>query len=523
MGEIVVQATTVLKGMWRFRWIGLIAAWIAGIVGVAMALRVPNQFEASARIYVDTQSILKPLMSGLAIQPNIDQQIAMLSRTLISRPNVEKLVRMADLDLRSTSKADQDAQVESLMRTLQIWGNGRDNLYTLAFRDQEPERAKRVVQSLVSIFIDSRLSASRNDADQAKVFLNEQIKAYEAKLEAAEARLKEFRLRNIDLFTAEGQDSAARIGDIGAQLAQAQLELREAEQARDAARQQLAAERQGTASTAMQSLLQESALTVSTPEIDARIDGQRRQLDTLLQRFTDQHPDVINTRRLIRDLEEQKKKEVAELRKQAAATGTGGQGSGSAAAQELTRMMAAAEVQVAALRARVGEYQARYARAKESMKTAPQLEAEAAQLNRDYAINKRNYEDLVSRRQSATMSGDLDAAAGLADFRLIDPPRVTPKPVYPNRGALLGMALAAALGAGLFVAFAASQLRPAFHKASELREKINLPILGVVSMILSDADRRRERADKLRFGVASGALVGAFLVVLVATTIVPKS
>jgi polysaccharide chain length determinant protein (PEP-CTERM system associated) len=274
----------------------------------------------------------------------------------------------------------------------------------------------------------------------------------------------------------------------------------------------------------MASLLQESALTVSTPEIDARIDGQRRHLDNLLQRFTDQHPDVINTRRLIRDLEEQKKQEVAELRKLAmGAPGAPTTGNGSAASQELSRMMAAAEVQVAALRARVGEYQHRYARAKEMLKTAPQLEAEAAQLNRDYSINKRNYEDLVSRRQSATMSGDLDAAAGLADFRLIDPPRVTPKPVYPNRGALLGMALAAAVGAGLFVAFAASQLRPAFHKASELREKINLPILGVVSMILSDADRRRERADKARFAVASGALLGAFLVVLVATTIVPKS
>ena len=68
----------------------------------------PNQYEASARIYVDTQSILKPLMSGLAMQPNIEQQIGMLSRTLISRPNLEKLVRMADLDLGSSSKAQQD-------------------------------------------------------------------------------------------------------------------------------------------------------------------------------------------------------------------------------------------------------------------------------------------------------------------------------------------------------------------------------------------------------------------------------
>ena len=129
-------------------------------------------------------------------------------------------------------------------------------------------------------------------------------------------------------------------------------------------------------------------------------------------------------------------------------------------------MLASSEVQVAALRARVGEFGARLAAAKVALKTAPQIEAEAAQLNRDYEITKKNYEDLVSRRQSAVMSSDLDSASGVADFRLIDPPRVTPKPVFPNRLLLLPLALAAALGAGLFTAFAGSQIRPVFSEAS---------------------------------------------------------
>jgi uncharacterized protein involved in exopolysaccharide biosynthesis len=101
MEELIAQVSTALKGMWKFRWHGLAVAWIVAAVGVTLALRIPDQYEASARIYVDTQSILKPLMSGLAIQPNIDQQVTMLSRTLISRPNIEKLVRMADLDLKN--------------------------------------------------------------------------------------------------------------------------------------------------------------------------------------------------------------------------------------------------------------------------------------------------------------------------------------------------------------------------------------------------------------------------------------
>src|SRR6478672_2397001 len=111
MEELIDQALAVAKGMWRFRWQSLLVAWIVGIVAVIMVFRIPDDYEATARIYVDTQSILRPLMSGLAVQPNVDQQVVMLSRTLISRPNIEKLVRMADLDLNSASKAEQDEAV----------------------------------------------------------------------------------------------------------------------------------------------------------------------------------------------------------------------------------------------------------------------------------------------------------------------------------------------------------------------------------------------------------------------------
>jgi polysaccharide chain length determinant protein (PEP-CTERM system associated) len=519
MEDLIKQLKTVSRRMWKFRWPALLAAWLIGIIGTVVVLNIPYKYEATSRIYVDTQSILKPLMSGLTVQPNIEQQIVMLSRTLISRPNLEKLIRMSDLDLKNESKAQQERMIEDLTKSLQIRGTNRDNLYSLAYRDEDKDRAKRVIQSLVSIFVESGLGASRKDTDSAKVFLNEQIKSYEAKLEEAETRLKEFRLRNIDLQTADGRDSAARLGEISRSLEQARLELREAENARDAARRQLAAEKKGEAS-AMQSVLQESAITASTPELDGRIAELRRNLDATLQRYTDQHPDTVSLRRLLQDLEEQKKKEVAEQRKmllaQPATAATAPPG---LAAQEMGRLLASAEVQVAGLQARVAEYSNRYAQAKTAMKTSPQIEAEAAQLNRDYAVIKKNYEDLVSRRQAAVMSGDLDVASGVADFRLIDPPRVSPHPVAPNRFILVSVVLVLAVLGGLFVAFCGSQLRPVYDAAYELRAKTGLPVLGVVSRVLSESDIRRQRADRLRFLAGSGGLVGVYALGMVALMI----
>ncbi|MGM9479708.1 XrtA system polysaccharide chain length determinant [Roseateles sp. NT4] len=517
MELLIGQLLIIVRRMWKYRWVGLVVAWVTGIVGAVVVFVLPDRYEASARIYVDTQSILKPLMSGLAVQPNVEQQVTMLSRTLISRPNVEKLVRMADLDLKNQSKAQQEATIETVTSNLSIQSSGRDNLYMLGYRDSDPETAKRVVQSLVSIFVESSLGQTRQGTSTATTFINEQIKAYETKLEEAETRLKEFRLKNLSSMTGDGKDSAARISEMSGQLERARLEYREAVNARDAAKAQLDAEKaRGGAQTTAQSLMQESNANVSTPELDARLADHRRNLDALLQRYTEQHPDIIATRKMIKDLEEQKKREVAELRKAAmnVPTASVGQTGGSLATQELVRILATTEVQVAALRARVDEYTSRYSQALSALKTAPQVEAEAAQLNRDYAIHKKNYEDLVQRREQASISGELDVASGVADFRVIDPPRANPKPVAPNRLLLLAGAMAAALGVGLFTTFAASQLRPVFHDANDLRARVELPILGVVTRLVTDADRARTRVELIRFSAGAGGLLAMFAVAL---------
>ena len=525
MEELIQQVSSVVRSMWSYRWAGLIAAWTVAVLGSVVVFRIPDRFEASARIYVDTQSILKPLMQGLAVQPNVDQQVGMLSRTLISRPNIEKLVRMADLDLKSESKAQQEALIENLQKSVEIKTTGRDNLYSLSYVESDRDKAKRVIQSMVSIFVESSLGASRKDTDSAKVFLDEQIKSYETKLEEAETRLKDFRLRNIDMQTGDGKDSASRLSEINQLLARSRLELREAEQARDAARRQIDAEKAGgTGSSVSQGLMAESATSFATPEVDARLDALRRNLDALLQRYTEAHPDIVTTRRMVKELEEQKRKEVAELRKAAMAspTPTMTNSSQSAATQELSRLLANSEVMVAALRARVTEYTTRYAAAKAASRTSPQIEAEAAQLNRDYGIIKKSYEDLVGRRQSAVMSGDLDVASGVAEFRLIDPPRVAPKPVSPNRLLLLPLVLLAALAAGLFFAFAASQMRPTFAAAEELRLVTGLPLLGVVTLLTTDDDRQRDRVSLFRFVAASGGLVGLFAAGLITMSLMSR-
>ncbi|MCS6944911.1 MAG: Wzz/FepE/Etk N-terminal domain-containing protein, partial [Sutterellaceae bacterium] len=397
MEELLRQVVSILRGVWRRRWIGVGVAWAVALVGMVALMRMPDRFEATARVYVDTQSVLKPLMDGLAVQPDVNQQVAMLARTLITRPNIERLIREADLTILITDEKQREALIDRLTRDIRLTGSGTENLYNLSYRDTDKQRAQRVVQTLTAMFVDTGLSGKKRDAEAARRFIDDQIKQYEKKLEEAETRLKEFKLRNLMFTTGGGQDYFARLTAANEELAKAKLELRAAEQSRDALKRGLGDEEPV--------LIPEpsAGALFAMPEMDARIDALRKQLDEQLRRFTDEHPDVQATRRLIAQLEEQRNREI-EARKRAAEAKKSPSAPTNPVFQRIKIALAEADATVAALRGRVAELQSRVDQLRNAAGRVPQIEAELAQLNRDYDVLRKNYETLVARREAALIS-----------------------------------------------------------------------------------------------------------------------
>ena len=217
MQELLDQLTGYLRAMWHRRWIGLAVAWVAAIVGVVAVFNVPQRYEASARVFVDTESLLRPLLAGLAIQPNLDQQVGLISRTLVSRPNVEKLLRLADLDLNVHSQAERDELIDQIIKRIKLESANRSNLYVISYADEDANRAQRVVQSLLSIFVESSLGDKRQDTQAAVKFLNEQIAGYEKTLKANEDKIKDFKLKYMGITgSGQGQDYFARAAALSA-------------------------------------------------------------------------------------------------------------------------------------------------------------------------------------------------------------------------------------------------------------------------------------------------------------------
>ena len=504
MQEQVDQLLSHLKAIWRCRWYAVVFTWIIASGGWLAVYLVPDRYEASARVHVDTQSVLRPLLHGLVVQPDVNQMVAMMSRTLISRPNLEKVIRIADMDIGLNTSEDREKLITRLSRELTIKSAGGENLYTIAYADKYPQEAKRVVQSLLTLFVEGSLGDQRKDSDAARRFIDEQLKIYNEKLVAAENAVTQFRRRHMGFMAGDRRDYYTRLVEAQAALSGATLELSEAENGRDAIKKQLGSD------TEFPSLLGDQSAGVGVhPEIDARLQALEQKLDGLRLNYTEQHPDIVAIVRIIAQLKEQKTAET-KLRKPSPSAAQ----AQDPVHQQLTVSLASAEANVAAMKARVAEYGRRYNDLKAAANAVPQVDAEYTQLTRDYEVTKKNYESLLSRRESAQISGDMETRARVMDFRVIDPPQVPSVPKAPDRRLLMSLVLLVAIGGGLGAAFLISQIRPMFNDERRLREVSGLEVLGMVVMAWTDAQKARRTRGLIALLISFASLLSAYAAIM---------
>ncbi|MEQ1661825.1 MAG: XrtA system polysaccharide chain length determinant [Thiobacillus sp.] len=510
MDQVLQQILAYAKAAWYRRWWGVATAWLVCIVGWTWVMLIPDRFEASARVYVDTQTLLKPLLQGLAVEPNIEQQIKLMTRQLVSRPTLEKVARMTDLDVKAKTAEDTEKMLEDLAEKISIADAGKENLYTISYQDANPDMAKKVVQSLLTIFVETSLGKTRQDISSSQRFIEEQLQQYQQKLTDAENALKEFKQKHIGMMPGQGGDYYTKLAEVSAQVRQAQLDQQEAANRRNQLKRQLEDE---------EPELSAAAAAVSTDsEIDGRIQSLEKQMDQLRLQYTELHPDIQSTKRLIQKLQDQKKAELAGKKADPASSKIQ-----NPVYQQLTIAIAEADATASSLSARVAEYQRRYAELRQASNMIPQVEQEYTQLTRDYEVYKQNYDALLKRRESVTMSGEVESKTDTVDFRVIDPPFVPRNPAWPNRYLLLSLVTVGSLLAGIAVAFLLSQLRRTVTDRRALRELTGLPLLGAVSRVETDETKRRKRKSLLTYLATLGGLIGTYGAIMVLQLLIGRA
>lgn len=485
MHEIFDKVTEFVWGVWRYRWTALITAWMIALLGWLMVAQIDARYPATARLYVDTNRILEPLLDGIAVQPNVKQRVSLMSKTLLSRPNLAQLIDEHKLDVVDGQIVAREHVMDSLQDEISITDtNGGQSIYSLSYSHQDASVAKAVVQSLINIFVNSSLDEERIDNQSTQLFLDKQIEEYEARLTASEKRLADFKRKHAGSLPGEAGGYYKRMENLVGLQRTAQLELQEAINRRNTLRTNLTQEEQKIIQSASR-----------RSPYDARISELQGQLDELLVRFTDRHPQVSILQQSIDDLN---------LKKLNSSGGT----SNSAALvqksivyQKLSTLLAEAEADVSKLRARSSNYQSRVRTLRGTVDSIPEVEAELKQLDRDYETVREQHSTLLNKREAARLTGNIERDSNDVKIQLLDPPFVPSRPTDPDRLILNALTLIAAVFIGILVAFFLSMLHPVFYNQRSLEHLTKIPVLGSVTLSQRPAERFSSLIKHLNFAI----------------------
>lgn len=529
MNDIVILLYAYARALWRRRWVAMAAAWVICMLGWIVVAMMPDRYEASARVYADSRTVLQRVVDGIAIDQDFDSELQMVREALLSRPQVEAVAHKTKLDANIKDDAAMDALITNLQEGISVVATTsgdrnararsnekRDIVYTISY--QHPDRSKSVdvVRTLLDNFVEGTLSGNRAGASEAQSFLSKEIADLEKRLAESEERLAEFKKRNVGMLPEAGAtggsvDYFSRLSTEQAGMQRARTDLAIAMSRREELQRQLNSARQylpGTSSTA-------GGSTAGGSDLTARRLQSEAELQELLLRFTDKHPEVIALRESIAELQARESQEMASLQRGGAGTGAIRSLSVNPVYQSIQTQLAQSEVDIAALRGAVGQHEKEIARLNTFVDSAPEVEQEYSRLNRDYDVIKAQYESLVRRLEQARVS-DAAAQSGIVRFEVIEPPHASLSPVWPNRGLLTIAVLLAGLVLGAALALVPQFLRPTFDSTKALTTLTGLPVLGSVSLLPRAGEPLMLRREVRLLSLAGGALVlvaGVLLVI----------
>ena len=474
-----------LLGIWRWRWVVLGVTWVVCLAGWAFVNRIPNQYEANARLYVDSDAVLTPLLRGLALDNNPYNQLDVLPRTLLSRPNMEKLISKTDLELKVRSPSDLERMVAGLAVAIKITPQTR-NLFTIGYRNTQPKLAYDVVQTMLSIFVESKTGNNRSDMENARQFLEQQIANYEEKLRRAESQRAAFNAKYLDLLP--DNNGYSKLDAARTAVATLQDQLKQVGLREELARQQLAA----TPTTISPDQLTEvGGAAAPTPPAC-------QELEAAQAKFTDRNPTVVTLRATC---DEQRKLAAAHPPLTGAHPAAGGGVIANPVAEKLRLQIFDLEAAAASLKQQITDKIAQRDRLDAIARGAPGLMAEYTDMNRDYEVLRRNYEELIGRREAMRLSAAADSNAEKIKLQVVDPPQVPQIPVAPNRIALITGVLPLGIAAGIAVGLLLQQFDTSFHTIEELRA-LGLPVVGSISLVAARLPLHRRLMPAAGFAVA---------------------
>lgn len=484
--------------------------FLPGVLGLGIALGIsfflPYRYDSQSLILIDEQRVSNNLVEPVVTMV-MSARLATIEEQVLSRTRLQPVVDkyglfkntgngqpLPDEMYQDTRKAISVKPVESVISDAK---SGIPGFY-IDFTYRDPRVAQQVCEELTSMFIDQDLRFREQAAQGTTNFLQSQLGDAKRKLDEQEARLAEFKRKNMGALPDDTQSNLNVLTSLGTQLDAIMAALNRAQQDKvyteSLLQQQLQAWQKPTSADAPQPQTLEQQL--------AALEAQLTDLQT---KDTPEHPDVVRLKAIIAELKEnieqshanpkappQKKVDPADTREPMLI-------------QQLRSQLQAENEAIQAqskgqerINAEIKAYEGR-------IQMSPVVEQEYKQISRDHDMALQFYDSLLKKQNESEMAADLQRRQEGEQFRVLDPPSLPDKPTFPNKPILALQGLFAGLALGVGLVWGLEMNNDTLRTERDVESLLLLPTLAMVPVIIPGKLGKEKHKTKNQQGKAAVA------------------
>ncbi len=523
----------IMRLLWRRRWLIIAPLFACAFLALLVARQQPDLYQSETLVQVLPQRVPDSFVRS-TVTSTVEERLKTITEVIKSHTRLQQIIEEFDLYPDARTQQTMDDVVERMRADIliEIAGTsptgrrapGPVSAFNVSFTYKDKEKALRVTQRLTELLIAENTRMRGNLAEATNEFLETQLADARRRLEEQERKLEVFRERHAGRLPSQMQANMQ-----GVQSTQMALQALVESLARDRDRK-LMYERLYNDANAELTALQSAPPTpppgstgqtgpdalpaTATPQ--QRLAAARATLARLELRLTPEHPDIIQAKRQIRDLESLVSADAAKDKdqpgRQAPQTSpdllarTEQLRQRKAEIESLERQIEFKEAEGARLRRQLGEYQSR-------IEAVPGIESEWVALTRDYDTLQETYKAMLAKSEDSKVAENLERRQIGEQFRVLDAPRVSDQATGSNRLRInmVGLALGLVLGLGLV---GLTEFRDSsFRSEADVLNALSLPVLASVPFAPTERDVDAARRRRLAFSTAAMVVLAGSAVV----------
>ncbi|MCQ8129262.1 lipopolysaccharide biosynthesis protein [Methylomonas rivi] len=529
------------------------------LLSIVLAVALPSVYRSTATILIEEQEIPSELVKS-TVTTFADQRIQIISQRIMSRSNLVDIIKKYDLYASDRKSKTEEVILEKMRDSIKVETISADVIdprsghptkatiaFSLAFDDESPALSQKVTNELTSLFLKENIKSRTESAENAALFLSEEARRLKDKIQQLQAKLASFKEQNLQQLPEVNQLNQQELTSLTNQLMSLDTQERNALDRRFYLEGQLAQIDPNALAT--------NAAGNRVFDMKDRLKELQSQYPSLLARYSDNHPDVIKTKREIESLQKEiganidlnklnaelteKKAELALLLKQYSdrhpdvvklqkqisslqqALVEASQNNYSNVAIEpdnpayitLKSQLEAANSDIKSIDVTRSKLRTRIEELRTNLMQSPLVEKDYMDLVQELNNTNQRYQEVSSREMEAQISQQLEIEKKGERFTLIDPPQEPLEPVSPNRMAILFLGFVLAIAGGFGTVALAEMMDASIHSEKAIANILGVAPLATIPYLESRSEKQKYRTQR------RALLLGALITALVATLI----